>query len=74
MLFLLLNGLGLVGIVAPALSHDTHKIGASGLLLAALSIGAFVLLAARFSAKVSARALSARREELIASLAQDSAL
>jgi hypothetical protein len=74
LLFLLLNGLGLVGIVAPALSHDTRGIGVSGLLLAGLAIASFVAVAARFSARVSERALSARREELIANLAQESSL
>jgi hypothetical protein len=74
MLLLLLNGLGLVGIAAPALSHDTRGIDASGLLLAGLAISAFVAVAARLSSKVSNRAMSARREELIASLAQDASL
>jgi hypothetical protein len=73
-LLLVLNGLGLVGIVAPALSHDTRGIDSSGLLLAAAVIGVFVAAAVRLSSKVSNRAMSYRCEELMASLTQDSSL
>ena len=73
-LLVMLNGLGLVGIVAPALSHDTRRISSIGLLLAGLGISVFVAAAMKLSSRVSNRAMSVRREQLMASLAQDSSL
>jgi hypothetical protein len=71
-LLLTLNGLGLVGIVAPPLSHDTRGISSIGLLVAGIGISILVAAAVKLSATMSNRAMSVRREQLIASLAQDS--
>jgi hypothetical protein len=73
-LFLPLNGLGLAGIAAPALSHDTRGIGVFGLLAAGLVISALVAAAVRLSSKVSSRAMSIRREEFLARLSEESSL
>ena len=71
-LLLALNGLGLVGIVGPALSHDTRKFSSIGLLLAGLGISVFVAATVRVASRVSSRAMSVRREQFMASLVQDS--
>jgi hypothetical protein len=73
-LLLTLNGLGLVAITAPALSHDTRGITSFELLLAGLGICGIVAAAVKLSSAVSSRAMSVRREQLITSLAQDSSL
>jgi hypothetical protein len=74
LLLLALNGLGLVGIAGPALSYDTRRLSSLGLLLAALAIGMVAASAVALASKVSRGAMAVRREELIASLAQDSSL
>jgi hypothetical protein len=74
MLLLPLNGLGLMGIAAPALSHDTRGVSALGLLAAGVVISAFVAAAVLVSSKVSRRAMCVRREDLMARLSQESSL
>jgi hypothetical protein len=73
-LLLTLNGLALVGIVAPALSHDTRGISSLGLALAGVAISTLAAVALGLSSTLSKRIMSIRREELIASLSQDSSL
>jgi hypothetical protein len=73
-LLLPLNGLALAGIVAPALSYDTGRIGLVGLLWAGCGIAAFVIVAALLASRVSNRLMSTRREELIVTLGLGSSL